>query len=131
MLGLLEDRTMAYVPTQLVKRWTKLHGSPRMPTKNIVDMTMENQWEMLGRFAGIRTYSEPKGNDIKRHDITYSISSSRPRCIWTYFELISWSADELGHVLVYRVQQHLSVELCRRGDVSRVVDLLSTMSWSI
>jgi hypothetical protein len=74
MLGLLEDRTMAYVPTQLVKRWTKLHGSPRMPTKNIVDMTMENQWEMLGRFAGIRTYSEPRGKDIRRHDITYSIS---------------------------------------------------------
>jgi len=42
-----------------------------MPTKNIVEMTRENQWEILGLLAGIRTYSEPRGKEIRRHDITY------------------------------------------------------------
>lgn len=74
ILGLLEANTIAYVPTQLVNKCTRLHGSPSTPTRKVADTTRENQWEILGRLAGIRMYRDPRGNATRRHDMTYLFS---------------------------------------------------------
>jgi len=94
ILGLREANTIPYVPTQLVNRCTRLHGSPSTPTRKVADTTRENQWEILGRLAGIRMYTDPRGNATRRHEMTYLLAKSWGAG-WAYLELICWSADQL------------------------------------